>query len=54
MEKFEKAKDKADLLAAEKSAKLNRLEVLEAFIKTIESIENIIDEFSIDLWNLMI
>ena len=54
VEKFEKAKDKAEKLTEEKAAKINKKDVLEAFIKTIETKENIIDEFSVDLWNLMI
>ena len=54
VEKFEKAKEKAEKLTEEKAAKINKKDILEAFIKTIEAKENIIDEFSVDLWNLMI
>ena len=54
VEKFEKAKDKAEKLAEEKANKINKKDVLEAFIKTMEAKKNIIDEFSVDLWNLMI
>lgn len=54
VEKFEKAKDKAESLVEEKADKINKKDVLEAFIKTIEAKENIIDKFSVDLWNLMI
>ena len=54
VEKFEKAKDKAENLVEEKADKINKKDVLEAFIKTIEAKENIIDKFSVDLWNLMI
>lgn len=49
VEKFEKAKDKAERLIEEKAAKINKKDVLEAFIKTIEAKENIIDKFSFDL-----
>ncbi len=54
VEKFNKAKDKVERLTEEKISKLNKLEVLQAFIKTIEEKEPIIDEFSLDLWNLML
>ena len=54
VEKFEKAKEKAERLTEEKANKINKKDVLEAFIKTIEAKKNIIDEFSVDLWNLMI
>ena len=54
VEKFEKAKDKAERLIEDKAAKINKKDVLEAFIKTIEAKENIIDKFSVDLQNLMI
>ena len=39
--------------AEEKANKIKK-DILEAFIKTIETKKNIIDEFSVDLWNLMI
>lgn len=54
VEKFNKAKDKVERLTEEKISKLNKLEVLQAFIKTIEEKELVIDEFSLDLWNLML
>ena len=38
----------------QKQTNINIQDVLEAFIKTIEAKENIIDKFSVDLWNLMI
>lgn len=54
VEKFNKAKDMVERLTEEKISKLNKLEVLQAFIKTIEEKEPVIDEFSLDLWNLML
>ncbi len=54
VDKFEKAKNKVESLTEEKTAMINKKDVLEAFIKTIEVKENIIDKFSVDLWNLMI
>lgn len=54
VEKFNKAKDKVERLTEEKISKLNKLEVLQAFIKTIEEKEPVIDEFSLDFWNLML
>ena len=41
-------------LLEEKQSKLDRIEILNAFIASLESKAAIIDEFSTDLWNLMI
>ena len=41
-------------LLEEKQCKLDRIEILNAFIASLEDKAVIIDEFSIDLWNLMI
>lgn len=41
-------------LLEEKQSKLDRIEILNAFIASLEDKETVIDEFSTDLWNLMI
>ncbi len=51
---FEKAKSQVEALQKEKQSKINQIDVLEAFVKEIESRENVIDKFSTDLWNLLI
>lgn len=54
VDKFNKAKDEVQRLTDTKISKSNKLEVLQAFITTIEEKENFIDESSLELWNLMI
>jgi hypothetical protein len=51
---FNAAKAKMESLLEEKQSKLDRIEILNAFIASLEDKETIIDEFSTDLWNLMI
>lgn len=51
---FNAAKTKMESLLEEKQSKLDRIEILNAFIASLEDKETVIDEFSIDLWNLMI
>ena len=41
-------------LLEEKQSKQDRIEILNAFIASLEDKETVIDEFSTDLWNLMI
>lgn len=41
-------------LLEERQSKLGRIEILNAFITSLEDKEAVIDEFSTDLWNLMI
>ena len=41
-------------LLEEKQSKLDRVEILNAFIASLEDKAVIIDEFSTDLWDLMI
>jgi site-specific DNA recombinase len=52
--KYEKVKGKVEKLTAEKVAKLSKLEILQAFIKKIETEKDVIDEFSLDLWNVVL
>ena len=51
---FNAAKAKMESLLDEKQSKLDRIEILNAFIASLEDKETVIDEFSTDLWNLMI
>ena len=51
---FNAAKAKMESLLEEKQSKLDRIEILNAFIASLEDKETVIDEFSTDLWNLMI
>ena len=51
---FNAAKAKMESLLEEKQSKLDRIEILNAFIASLEDKEAVIDEFSTDLWNLMI
>lgn len=51
---FNAAKAKMESLLEEKQSKLDRIEILNTFIVSLEDKEAIIDEFSTDLWNLMI
>ena len=51
---FNAAKTKMESLLEEKQSKLDRIEILNAFIVSLEDKATIIDEFSVDLWNLMI
>ena len=51
---FNAAKTKMESLLEEKQSKLDRIEILNAFIASLEDKETVIDEFSTDLWNLMI
>lgn len=51
---FNKTKCKVESLQEEKQSKINQIDVLEAFVKEIENRENIINEFSTDLWNVLI
>lgn len=51
---FNAAKAKMESLLEEKQSKLDRIEILNAFIVSLEDKATIIDEFSTDLWNLMI
>lgn len=51
---FNAAKAKMESLLEEKQSKLDRIEILNAFIVSLEDKSAIIDEFSTDLWNLMI
>lgn len=43
-----------EFLLEEKQSKFDRIETLNAFIVSLEDKATIIDEFSTDLWNLMI
>jgi hypothetical protein len=45
---------KMESLLEERQSKLGRIEILNAFITSLEDKEAVIDEFSTDLWNLMI
>lgn len=51
---FNAAKAKMESLLEERQSKLGRIEILNAFITSLEDKEAVIDEFSTDLWNLMI
>ena len=51
---FNAAKAQMESLLEEKQSKLDRIEILNAFIASLEDKETVIDEFSTDLWNLMI
>ena len=51
---FNAAKARMESLLEEKQSKLDRIEILNAFIASLEDKETVIDEFSTDLWNLMI
>ena len=51
---FNAAKAKMESLLEEKQSKLDMIEILNAFIVSLEDKATIIDEFSTDLWNLMI
>lgn len=51
---FNAAKAKMESLLEEKQSKLDRIKILNAFIVSLEDKEAVIDEFSTDLWNLMI
>ena len=51
---FNAAKAKMESLLEEKQSKLDRIEILNAFIASLEDKETVIDEFTTDLWNLMI
>ncbi|MCQ2087076.1 MAG: phage tail protein [Bacilli bacterium] len=51
---FNSSKAKMESLLEEKQSKLDRIEILNAFIASLEDKEAVIDEFSTDLWNLMI
>ena len=51
---FNAAKARMESLLEEKQSKLDRIEILNAFIVSLEDKKAVIDEFSTDLWNLMI
>lgn len=51
---FNAAKAKMESLLEEKQSKLDRIKILNAFIVSLEDKEAVIDEFSTDVWNLMI
>ena len=51
---FNAAKAKMESLLEEKQSKLDRIEILNAFIASLEDKAVIIDEFSTDLWKFMI
>ena len=51
---FNATKAKMESLLEEKQSKLDRIEILNAFIASLEDKAVIIDEFSTDLWKFMI
>lgn len=53
-DEFNKCKSKVESLQNERQSKLNKIAVLEAFVKEIEFKDNAISEFSTDLWSLLI